>query len=182
MIGGSASFQKRIVALGLPFVHNAKPMRNVTLCLLLIAAASAGAAPREYSVQRLASLERATRGDALYAVALLIDGQKAPRTYEAVADRVVRAGRVRKNDVRSPDEACTAGYASMIFLEAMGEEGGVVYKLTGPSQRYAYNHLKFLRMVPEGGPQHLMSGRDLMGLLALARKRAGRAGRNRGGS
>jgi hypothetical protein len=130
--------------------------------------------PAGPSLQRLVRVERATREDCLYAVAVFLKGNEAPRSLPEIGRLLASARVARPVDLESPDSPCTRGYASLLFLTAMGESGGLVHRIVGPSRRYAYQHLKFLRMVPEGGEGARMSGPDVMSLLALARKKAGR--------
>ena len=127
-----------------------------------------------HETRQLVNLRQVTRLDCLYTAGLLVSGRDAPRTLAGLA-RLLGEKRIAGADVlERPEAPATRGYACLLYMKALGEQGGVLYRLTGPSERYAYKHLKFLRLIPEGGSGLPITGPELVSLLALSRPRMSR--------
>lgn len=77
-------------------------------------------------------------------------------------------GWLRRQQVLHPGSPATRGFAAQVFARALGIRGGVWMRLTGEGARHSYRELKFLGMLPEGGPGVLLTGDELAGLLAAA--------------
>jgi hypothetical protein len=155
--------------------------KSILLLLLIVTAGGPGGgagvspclAARTITSQAsrdLSGIPEVSRADCLFAVALLLKGRNIPNTMPKIIDFLRSQDLVTRRELKDLDGPGTRGYASQLFMKAMDEGGGLVYRITGASERYAYQHLKFLRMVPAGGATVPMSGPELMSLLSLARK------------
>jgi hypothetical protein len=60
------------------------------------------------------------------------------------------------------------GLAAEMFCRALGIKGGLTLRLFGMNQRYAFNELVFLRIMPQGSQDDIISGREFIALFTKA--------------
>jgi hypothetical protein len=68
----------------------------------------------------------------------------------------------------SPDEPLTKGLASFMFCRALKVKGGLLMRLIGINQRYAFNELVFLNIMPQGSIDDIVTGQELVGIFTNA--------------
>lgn len=139
-------------------------------CALAMGAATtsrAAAAPPARELQQLLREPCASRADCLKAVAVLMAGNRAPTRMHEVIDLLDTAHVVRPSDTCDPGFPATRGYASLLFMRAICERKSLLSRIFPNNERFAYNHMKFLRTIPGGGHHITISGPELLSLLAL---------------
>jgi hypothetical protein len=65
----------------------------------------------------------------------------------------------------SPVDKGTVAY---MLVKALGIKGGLTMSVFGPSRRYAFRELVFLRIMKGGTPGELITGRELIDVLSAA--------------
>ena len=146
----------------------------LALPLLLALSANAPAAVNgipSHGLRRLMDVPKATRGDCLVAVAAMIAGHRTPAGHE-LTQLLTANGVAHPDDLDRLDQPAERGYACLLFMRAMEDDGGLLYHVFRNSERFAYKHLEFLKMIPPGGHRMPISGPELMALLSLAKARA----------
>lgn len=147
-------------------------MRSHWAILLAMLAASdvLAAAPRWVDVTAQPTV---TRREVQWAVASLVAGRSAPADDAGMVALLRGRRLLRGSELERPEAHATRGYASLLFARALGEKASTMRLLLKNSERYAYRHLEYLRLVPPGGASHRISGGELVSLLGLSRKRLG---------
>ena len=73
-----------------------------------------------------------------------------------------------KVSTASPGDPATAGYAALLFFQALGLRGGLTTLILGPTERYSVMELSSRRLMAHRGECGALSGRDLVSLLGRA--------------
>jgi hypothetical protein len=113
---------------------------------------------------------RATRGQCILALSVLLDGRKAGGEPFPLVDRFRREGILEEPEMADLDLPASRGYASLLFMRAIGEKGGLFSRLLHSSQHAAYRHMSYLGLVPYGGSGVTLSGPELASLVSLCRQ------------
>jgi hypothetical protein len=122
-------------------------------------------------LREIATREAVTQADAVRAVAIYLGERQKVDDLTACEDRLVAAGLLRGRFAYQRAEVLRKGFAALLFVKAMGIEGGVSARLFGWGPRSAYKELEFLDMVPPLGERDKMTGAELLALLRLAQER-----------
>lgn len=67
-----------------------------------------------------------------------------------------------------PETKLSWGRISFMVCRALRIKGGVIMRLTGTTERYAYRELVDKNLMPEGNKAKYLSGTDLMAILGRA--------------
>jgi hypothetical protein len=116
-------------------------------------------------LRRLYEKDRAVFGDALRLITGLAN--------DAPADGDVRKAAVDRGLVDpSWDLADGApvdkGTVAYMLVKALGIKGGLTMSVFGPSRRYAFREIVFLRIMKGGTPGEFITGRELIDVLQAA--------------
>jgi len=131
----------------------------------------------------LTAKPEATRGDCLKAAAVFLGKREnlddltgvvsLLREKEVVTDE--QAHQLAPGGTDEPEldatESADRGFACLLFKRALKYRGGLLGHIFSSSERYAYRHLEYLRMIPSGGPWVDISGPELVGLISTAQSK-----------
>lgn len=120
----------------------------------------------------LAAKPNATLEDTIKAVYMLSTGESSVenKSFEQVCDIMRQKGVVVVKDPwsKTPDRMVNRGQISYMLCKALGVRGGITMHLTGVSERYAFRECVYLNLVPAGTQWDLVTGGELVGILANA--------------
>lgn len=155
--------------------------RSVVACLVAICilASTASAAPTEAASSEpveesktaffrdIMRKPKATIADAIGATARYKGYDKAAGNLDAELAHLVQQGIHFPPTVnKMADKILDKGSATHLLMKALGIKGGVMYRLSPDSQRYALREAVDLKFMPATSVvSEQMSGGDLMGLL-----------------
>ena len=116
-------------------------------------------------LRRLYEKDRAGFGDACrLAVGLANDAPAEGDARKAAVDRGL-ADPAWEIAEGAPVDKGTIAY---MLVKALGIKGGLTMSVFGPSRRYAFRELVFLRIMKGGTPGEYITGRELIDVLAAA--------------
>jgi hypothetical protein len=146
-----------------------------TLLALLAQEPPPKAEKRSDFLRRLYEKDRAGFGDALrLAVGLAKD---APAEGDAAATRqeAVGLGLIDPAWDLADGAPLSKGTLAFMLMKALNIKGGVTTAIFGPSRRYAFRELVYLRLMKGGADMEYVTGRELLDILTNAElyKRAG---------
>jgi hypothetical protein len=116
---------------------------------------------RDLPEEGIATYEDGCRG----LVALL---KLAPRdsTFEKVVEELKARDIIPEKWNLEPKTKLTWGRVSFMLCRALKIKGGVIMRLTGTTERYAYRELVDKKLMPMGNKAIYLSGVDLMAIFA----------------
>lgn len=120
--------------------------------------------------QNLLTKKYAVGQDILLPLLSLI-GEKYPPTDQLSQITLLKEKKVVPAEATKEffsDAPLRKGVAAYLFCRAMGIKGGVMPRLFGLSRRYAFNQLVYMRIMPGGGVDDLISGRELISIFTNA--------------
>jgi hypothetical protein len=137
----------------------------IALVLLAAQAAPPAQEKRTDFLRRLYEKDRASLADASrLAVGLAKD---APAEGDA-RQEAVGLGLLDPAWELSDAGPVDKGTVAYMLVKALGIKGGLTMSVFGPSRRYAFRELVFLRIMKGGTPGELMTGRELIDVLSAA--------------
>ncbi len=84
------------------------------------------------------------------------------------------AGQGQISEITNPSEPATAAQIAAVYTKMFGVKGGLFYRLTGGSPRYAFKHLKAQGIIaPNVDPSKKLSGREAMSIFTKVSMRYG---------
>ena len=159
-----------------------RALHRALLVALLLVSTSIGPALAEVTsssaLRDLTGRSTVTRLDCMRACAAVVAGPTAPVEEGAVAALLRSKGVVQSDEAADSGRQASRGYACLLFARALGEKGGVMFRLLPGSEHYAYRHLDFLDLIPSGGAGRPITGLELVSMVGLSRKRLARRARS----
>ena len=137
----------------------------IALVLLATQAAPPAQEKRTDFLRRLYEKDRATFGDARrLVVGLAADVPADGDARKEAADRGLVDPSWELADAGPVDK----GTVAYMLVKALGIRGGLTMSVFGPSRRYAFREVVFLRIMKGGTPGEFISGRELIDVLQAA--------------
>jgi hypothetical protein len=148
-------------------------MRRIAAVILtvLVAFAAAASASADNAFYRVLAVKpNATFEDAVRAFYELVTGQAAAEdaTFQTLAEALVERKIIRSDWTSDANVKLTRGRAAYMICRVCDIKGGVTMRVFGPSERYCFRECVFLGVWPGGNQRDLMTGGELMGVLAWA--------------
>lgn len=128
-------------------------------------------------LRELGGKREATRADCLTAAAIALGMRRDIDPLPQLIEKLKKKGVFDEADLDGKtDEAHMArsadrGFACLLFMRVLEDEGGLMSRIFASSERYAYRHLEFRGMIPPGGPWVDVSGPELVALITHAREK-----------
>jgi hypothetical protein len=113
----------------------------------------------------LAVKSLACNDDAFHALLLDLDGTDPNTTYEARVAALKSRGLVLKSFNEPADKAVSRGVMAVAFCQAAAIKGGIIMRVTGPSERYCLRELRYMNLLPPSSPNQTFSGVELVGVI-----------------
>jgi hypothetical protein len=158
-----------------PPVGLAAAMAAAAMIAATATAAAAGAGRTNGAgafLRDMAVREAVHEADAVRAAALFLGERDRIPDAEVCRQRLLAARVLGPDDRYVPERTLRKGFASLLFVRALGIGGGWNARLFGFGPRAAFKELEFLEMVPPIGPGDLMTGAELISLFRLAQDHA----------
>ena len=121
-------------------------------------------------MRKLMESPRATRADCIRALSVLTDGRKATGEICSLLERFKQKRWIRGDEGNELTLPASRGYASLLFMRAIGEKGGLLGRIFDSSEHLAYRHMCYLGLIPRGGSVVTLSGPELVSLVSLSRR------------
>lgn len=151
--------------------------RWILIPLLLALPACAHGSEVTRFLRELGEKREASRADCLTGVAIALGMKRDVEPASTLLAKLKKKGIVMPGDLDGKtDETHLArsadrGFACLLFMRALEDEGGLMSRIFRSSERYAYRHLEFRGMIPSGGPWVDISGPELVALISTVRGR-----------
>ena len=126
-------------------------------------------------LDRMSSQDTVTENDAMRGVLMLDGGDKA-RTFKQRVDLLVDRKILDAKGSHDASRKLSRGKLARMMCRACGLSGGLILRLTGPSERYCLRELQYRQMMTQGSASTKVSGMEFASVLTRAEiyKRTGR--------
>lgn len=144
-------------------------------CLLALPAVARASEVTRF-LRELGAKREASRADCITAVAIALGMRRDVDPTPVLVEKLKKKGIFQEEDLDGNiDETHLArsadrGFACLLFMRALEDEGGLMSRIFRSSQRYAYRHMEFRGMIPSGGPWVDVSGPELVALITQVRE------------
>jgi hypothetical protein len=151
--------------------------RWILIPLLFALPACAHASEVTRFLRDLGAKREATRADCLAGVAIALGMKRDVEPTSSLVAKLKKKGILQADDLGGHTDdvhlarSADRGFACLLFMRALGDEGGLMSRVFDSSERYAYRHLEFRGMIPGGGPWVDISGPELVALISTVRGR-----------
>ena len=119
-------------------------------------------------LDRMASATHVSEDDGLRGMLLLLDGKDEATTFDERVAQLRRRKIVAQRWDCRPGRALTRGRLAYMIYQADGVPGGLILRLTGPSQRYCLRELEYRGIMSKGGRTSRVTGMEFVAVLSRA--------------
>ncbi|MCQ2586307.1 MAG: hypothetical protein MJ185_12010 [Treponema sp.] len=124
------------------------------------------------AVTDILNAEKITMGQACYLSAVFQGFASDDTSFEDSMLALVGQGQL--SEITEPSEPATIARLSEIYAKMFDVKGGLFFRLSGGSPRYAFKHLKAKGLIPQNtDPSKVLSGREAMSLFTKVSMRYG---------
>ena len=126
-------------------------------------------------LDRISSLDTVTENDAVRGI-LMVDGGDNAGTFKQRVDLLVDKKILNLKGNHDASRELSRGKLARMVCRVCGLSGGIVLRLTGPSERYCLRELQYRRMMTPGSASAKVSGMEFASVLTRAEiyKRTGK--------
>ena len=118
-------------------------------------------------LDRMSSQDTVTQNDAMRGV-LMLDGGDNVRTFRQRVDSLIDKKVLDQKGDYDASDALSRGQLAEMICRACGLSGGIILRLTGPSERYCLRELQYRQMMTQGSASTQVSGMEFASVLTRA--------------
>lgn len=119
-------------------------------------------------LDRISSLDTVSQNDAMRGILLLLEGKDPTETFGERVKILTDRGIVSKNWSFNSNRSVTRGKLAYMIYQACNISGGVIVRLTGPSQRYCLRELQYQGFISRGAGYCSVSGMEFVAVITRA--------------
>jgi hypothetical protein len=114
---------------------------------------------------KLAEQPLTSNDDAFHGLLLYADGVDDSPDYASRVEKLKQRGMLPGSFAAPATEAVQRGTVAMAVLKLIGDRGGLMLTLLGPTPRYATRELIYLGLLPSSSPQQTFTGAQFVGVI-----------------
>jgi len=114
---------------------------------------------------KLAEQPLTSNDDAFHGLLLYADGADDSPDYASRVEKLKQRGMLPAGFDAPATEAVQRGTVAMAVLKLIGERGGLMLRLLGPTPRYATRELTYLGLLPTSSPRQTFTGAQFVGVI-----------------
>jgi hypothetical protein len=118
-------------------------------------------------LDRMSSQDTVTENDAMRGV-LMLDGGDKTNTFKQRVDLLVDKKILDPKGSYDASRELSRGKLASMICRACGLSGGLILRLTGPSERYCLRELQYRQMMTQGSASTKVSGMEFASVLTRA--------------
>ncbi len=118
-------------------------------------------------LDRMSSLDTVTQNDAMRGILMLEGGDKAD-TFKQRVDSLIEKKIIPATGSYDPSGVVTRGELARMICCSCKLSGGLILRLTGPSQRYCLRELQYRQMMISSSGSTKISGMEFASVLTRA--------------
>jgi hypothetical protein len=118
-------------------------------------------------LDRMSSLDTVTQNDALRGMLMLYGGDKS-ETFKQRVDLLIDKKILPPNGSYNASSDLSRGQLARMVCNACELSGGLIMRLTGPTERYCLRELQYRQMMTQGSASTKISGMEFASVLTRA--------------
>jgi len=118
-------------------------------------------------LDRMSSQDTVTENDAMRGI-LMLDGGDKTETFKQRVDSLIDKKILDPKGSYDAARALSRGKLARMICSACGLSGGLILRLTGPSERYCLRELQYRQMMTPGSVSTKVSGMEFASVLTRA--------------
>ena len=147
-------------------------MKKFTITISILFLTLSLSAQSADTITDILNAEKMTIGQACYLSAVSQGFVSDDTSFEDSMLALVGQGQL--SEITDPSEPATIAGLSEIYTKMFGVKGGLFYRISGGSPRYAFKHLKAQGLIaPNVDPSKILSGREAMSFFTKISMRYG---------
>ena len=119
-------------------------------------------------LDRVSLVQQVLQNEAMRGILMLLEIDDADSTFQQRVDILRDRGLVVPSWRFQADRPITRGQAAYMIYQACDIRGGVILRITGPSQRYCLRELQYISMFSQGAVFTAISGGEYIAALGRA--------------
>ena len=118
-------------------------------------------------LDRMSSQDTVTENDAMRGV-LMLDGGDKTGTFKQRVDLLIEKKLLHPKGNYDASRELSRGQLARMICRVCGLSGGIIMRLTGPSERYCLRELQYRQMMTQGSASAKVSGMEFASVLTRA--------------